>query len=53
MESFLQKIMFEIPDRRDVEKLLITKEVVTEGKDPTLTLRKQKKTALPSEEKAG
>ena len=45
MESFLQKIMFEIPDRRDVKKVVITKEVVSDGADPKLVLRKQK--ALP------
>ena len=43
MESFLQKIMFEIPDRRDVKKVVITKEVVTSGAEPKLILRKQKK----------
>ncbi len=43
MESFLQKIMFEIPDRRDVEKVVITKEVVVNGENPKLILRKQNK----------
>ncbi len=52
MEGFLQKIMFEIPDRRDVEKLLITKEVVTEGKDPLLTLRKKNPEIKDEEKKA-
>ncbi len=45
MEGFLQKIMFEIPDRRDVKKVIITKEVVSSGADPKLVLRKQKKAA--------
>ena len=38
MEGFLQKIMYEIPDRRDVEKVIITKTAVTGGK-PKLVLR--------------
>ncbi len=47
MESFLQKIMFEIPDRKDVKKVVITKKVVSDGDAPKLVLRKQK--ALPKE----
>ncbi len=49
MESFLQKIMFEIPDRRDVKKVVITKEVVTSGAEPKLILRKQKKQTAQNE----
>lgn len=49
MESFLQKIMFEIPDRRDVKKVVITKEVVTSGAEPKLILRKQKKQPAQNE----
>jgi ATP-dependent Clp protease ATP-binding subunit ClpX len=50
MESFLQKIMFEIPDRRDVKKVVITKDVVANGADPKLVLRRQKK--LPEQTEA-
>ena len=49
MEGFLQKIMFEIPDRRDVKKVVITKEVVASGADPKLVLRKQKKAVVTDE----
>ncbi len=42
MEGFLQKIMYEMPDRRDVEKVIITKDVVTKNASPKLVLRKQK-----------
>ena len=42
MEGFLQKIMFEIPGRRDVKKVIISKSVVSEGKAPRLVLRKKK-----------
>ena len=47
MESFLQKIMFEIPERGDVKKVIISKGVVSEGKAPKLVLRKKKEEALP------
>ena len=49
MEGFLQKIMFEIPDRRDVKKVVITKEVVASEADPKLVLRKQKKAVVTDE----
>jgi len=41
MEGFLQKIMYELPDRRDVEKVLIGRETVTDGAAPKLVLRKK------------
>ena len=44
IESFMQKIMFEVPDRRDIEKVTITKDVVTQGKEPKIKVRKQNKT---------
>ena len=52
IETFMQKIMFEVPDRRDIEKVTITKEVVSGGKDPKIQVRKQKKTT-ETEKKAG
>ena len=42
IEGFMQKIMYEMPDRRDVEKLTITKDVVEGGGEPIITRRKQK-----------
>ncbi len=48
MESFLQPIMFEIPDRRDVRKVVITKSVVEKGGKPKLILRTNTE-ALPEE----
>ncbi|MBR7165309.1 MAG: ATP-dependent Clp protease ATP-binding subunit ClpX, partial [Clostridia bacterium] len=41
MEGFLQKLMYEMPDRRDVKKVVITKDVVSGEKAPKLVLRKQ------------
>ncbi len=49
MEGFLQSIMYEIPDRRDVEKVIITRSVVKSGAKPKLVLRKNTK----DEKKAG
>ncbi len=43
IEGFMQKIMYEMPDRRDVEKVTITRAVVEEGADPLVTRRKRKK----------
>jgi ATP-dependent Clp protease ATP-binding subunit ClpX len=45
MEGFLQEIMFRLPERRDVEKVVITKETVLKQGEPKLVLRKQKKEA--------
>ncbi len=38
LEGFLQKIMYEIPDRTDVEKVVITKDTVATG-SPELVLK--------------
>ena len=43
MEGFLQPIMYSLPDRRDVKKVVINKGVVSEGKNPRLVLRKEDK----------
>ena len=43
MEGFLQKIMYEAPDRRNIEKIVITKDVVEGLGEPKLLLRKQQK----------
>ncbi len=45
MESSLIPIMFEIPSRKDVKEVLITKDVIREKKEPTYILRKHKKSA--------
>ncbi len=34
MESFMIDIMYEVPSRNDIESILITKEVVTDNKEP-------------------
>ena len=49
IESFMQKIMFEVPDRRDIAKVTITKEVVSEGKEPKYQVRKQNSSSSEKE----
>jgi ATP-dependent Clp protease ATP-binding subunit ClpX len=34
MEKFMLKIMFSIPDRTDIEKCIITPEVITNSQEP-------------------
>jgi ATP-dependent protease Clp ATPase subunit len=43
MEGFLQNMMYELPDRRDVKKAVITADVVRGEKKPKLVLRKEAK----------
>jgi len=50
MEGFLQKIMYEMPDRRDVKKVIITKKAVLGEESPKLVVRKQKTEALKAPE---
>ncbi len=48
LEELLLDVMFEIPSRNDVKKCFITKESVTEGKEPTLIIE-GKENALPAD----
>jgi len=51
LESFLLKMMYETPDRRDVERLVITKDVVLKQGEPLRFFRQnQEKAALPAKE---
>jgi ATP-dependent Clp protease ATP-binding subunit ClpX len=45
LESALLPIMFEIPSRKDIKEVLITKDVIRKTAEPVYTLKKQKKTA--------
>lgn len=45
LESALLPIMFEIPSRKDIKEVLITKDVIRKKAEPVYTLKKQKKTA--------
>lgn len=42
MEGLMLDIMFDIPSRDDIEKIIITKETVANGTPPTIVLRKVK-----------
>lgn len=43
LEKVMMDIMYDIPSRDDIEKVIITKECVTENKDPYVILKKTKK----------
>jgi ATP-dependent Clp protease ATP-binding subunit ClpX len=45
MESALIPIMFEIPSRKDIKEVLITKDVIRKKQEPVYTLKKIKKSA--------
>ncbi len=42
MEGILTDLMFETPSDNTIEKIIITKEVVTDGAEPQITRRKEK-----------
>ena len=44
LEKAMLDIMFELPSRKDVEEVIITTELIREGADPKLILRKKKAT---------
>ncbi len=43
MEAVLLPIMFDVPSRSDIAECVITREVVEQGKEPILILKKNKK----------
>ena len=43
MEGILTSLMFETPSDNTIEKIIITKDVVTDGAQPQITRRKEKK----------
>lgn len=51
MEEILRETMFEVPSRDDVEKVVITAEVVQQNVNPTLVPR-EKKRRTPREKSA-
>jgi ATP-dependent Clp protease ATP-binding subunit ClpX len=48
IEKVMLDVMYELPKREDVEKCIITREVITAGKQPTLVLKEKKKTKKES-----
>ncbi|WP_066463707.1 ATP-dependent Clp protease ATP-binding subunit ClpX [Sanguibacter suarezii] len=52
MEEVLQQVMFEVPSRDDVEKVVVTGEVVLENVYPTLVPRSTRGKAAPREKSA-
>ncbi len=42
LEGIMRNVMYEVPSANDVTSCLVTKEVITEKKDPELTFEKKK-----------
>lgn len=49
MEHAMMDIMYEIPSREDVEKVILTKECITEDKEPNIVLKEQETEDEPKE----
>lgn len=52
LEEVLQKVMFEVPSRDDVERVVVTQEVVLNNVYPTLVPRSSVKSSTPREKSA-
>lgn len=51
MEEILTDVMYDIPSRKNMEKCILHKEVVTLGKEPTLIINDTKKSLNPPKKK--
>ena len=45
VENVMMESMYEVPSREDVKKVIVTKEAVSEGAQPTLVLKDQEESA--------
>jgi ATP-dependent Clp protease ATP-binding subunit ClpX len=52
MEEVLQQVMFDVPSRDDVERVVITREVVLDNVNPTIVPRATTRTRTPREKSA-
>ena len=52
LEEVLQQVMFEVPSRDDVERVVITREVVLDNVNPTLVPRETRDKRTPREKSA-
>jgi ATP-dependent Clp protease ATP-binding subunit ClpX len=52
LEEVLQPVMYEVPSRKDVERVVITREVVMENVNPTLVPRDVSRRTPPREKSA-
>jgi ATP-dependent Clp protease ATP-binding subunit ClpX len=52
LEEVLMSVMYEVPSRKDVERVVITKEVVLENVNPTLVPREVSTRRTPREKSA-
>lgn len=44
VEEFMLDIMYELPNRKNIEKCIVTKDVVTKGEEP-IFIKEEKKSA--------
>ena len=49
LEKVMMDIMYEVPSRDDIEKVVITKESITDNKQPYVILKSNKKDDTPEE----
>ncbi len=49
LEKVMMDIMYEVPSREDIEKVIITKESITDNKEPYVILKSNKKDDTPEE----
>ncbi|MFC4804444.1 ATP-dependent Clp protease ATP-binding subunit ClpX [Filifactor villosus] len=49
LEEVMLDIMYEIPSRQDIEKVILTKECITDGAEPLVVIRKNSKRKKPEE----
>jgi ATP-dependent Clp protease ATP-binding subunit ClpX len=52
MEEVLQQVMFDVPSRDDVERVVITRDVVNENVNPTVVPRTSPVRRRPPREKS-
>ena len=49
LEKAMLDLMYDLPSQKNIEKVCITKEVITKGKDPIFKLRSEKAEKKKSE----
>ena len=52
MEDLMGGLMFELPSRTDVKKVIITADFVRDGKEPKLTLKRTRRKTVKTDEAA-
>lgn len=45
LEKILREVMFDVPSRSDVERVVVTREVIVDGAEPIMHMRRRRKSA--------